>query len=464
MRASRAAALAVAVLLAPAIEARAQESSGARARTRESGEAPALLETRRDAPDYDGLPERGPDAGEVLLWIPRVLLAPVALTLDYGVRRPLGLLATSAEREGWPLLIVDFFTWNERRSGLVPTFIFAYGLQPGVGLQYFSNDEVAPGHSIHASLGFGGIDAMSAAAAYTIRTSDRVRMQLRGEGARRPDRVFSEIGWNTVEAQYRFREAWYDASLALIADFWRESRLTMRIGIDGHELDPNGYAALSDSPSLAQGIQTGRVLEPHGLQGGYVAYRQRFELAIDTREPEPAPGHGVRLEGEGELAFDPGDPLGRRWVRYGATAGAFLDVGHHRVLGLWGLVRFSDPVGPAPLVFPELVALGQEALLMQGFLQGQLRGRSALAATLEYVYPVWTHIDGRVHLSTGNVFAEHFSDFRAERLRFSFGIGLATAGDPGDAFQITVAAGTAPLIRGAAIESIQLVIGSRQGI
>ncbi|MDQ3037708.1 MAG: hypothetical protein M3Y87_35270 [Myxococcota bacterium] len=431
----------------------------------DSGEAPPLLETHRRTPDYDALPVPGPDAGEVLLWIPRVALAPVTLTLEYAVRRPIGALVTVAEREGWMLQLADAFTWNGRRSGVVPTFILAYGLQPGVGLVVFSNDDVARGHSIHASAGFGGVDAFNGAASYTIFTSgNRVRVELRGEGARRPDRVFSDIGWNTVEAQYRFRETWYAASLALIADFWRESRLSVRAGFDGHELDANGYAAFSDAPSLAEGIQTGRVLAPYGLASGYAAYRQRLELAIDSREPEPAPGHGFRIEAYGELAFDPGDPVARRWVRYGATAGAFVDVGDRRVIGLWGLARFADPLGSEPLVFTELVALGQESLLMQGFLRGQLRGRSAVAATLEYVYPVWTHLDGRVHLSTGNVFGEHLSDFRPERLRFSLGLGLATAGEPDSAFQITVAVGSAPLIRGASIESVQLVIGSRQGI
>lgn len=465
---SVAALLAISLLVAaPAVHAQVAGDPPARDddTSDDASEEPRLLDTHRARPDYDGLPEPGADAGDVLIWIPRVVFAPVTLVLDYGIRRPLGELMTVAEREGWPALLLDTFTWNERRSGIVPTFMLAYGLQPSVGLELFSNDDAAPGHSLGVSLAYGGNDYLKAGASYAIRThADRVRLELRALAAKRPDRVFSDIGWNTVEAQYRFREEWYEASLGLDVDFWRESRLSLRAGVDGHRFDANGYAAFSDSPSLAEAIQTGRVLTPPGLESGYTAYRQSAELAIDTRELEPAPGHGVRVEAQGELAFDPGDPHAHRWVRWGGAAGAFVDVGHRRVFGLWGLARFSDPLGPSPVAFTELIALGQEALLMQGFLQGQLRGRSAVAATLEYIYPIWTRLDGRLHLSVGNVFGEHLVDFRAERLRFSFGLGVATAGEPDDALHFAIAAGSSPLIQGAAIESIQLVVGTRQGL
>lgn len=428
-------------------------------------EAPgALLERHREVPDYDGLPEPGPDAGEVLLWIPRVLFAPITLVLDYGLRRPLGWLATTAEREGWPTLLLDALTWNERRSGIVPSFLLAYGLQPTGGLRLFSNDDIAPGHSLDASISYGGNDFVQGAASYTVRTSgDRVRGTVGGTGARRPDLVFSGIGWDADAVQYRYRSTWYAADAELAIDFWRESRLVVRAGIDGHEYDADGYAALSDSPSLEDAIQSGRFEVPYGLAGGYVAYRQRLELAIDSRELEPAPGHGVRIEGHGELAVDPGDPSARRWVRWGAAAGAFVDLGHHRVIGVWGLAHFADPIGSAPLPFEELVALGQDALLMQGFLRGQLRGRSGVATTLEYVYPIWTRLDGRLHVSVGNVFGEHLEDFAFERLRVSFGIGIATAGDPDSALHFALAAGTAPFVEGATIDSVQLLVGTRRG-
>ena len=426
-------------------------------------ESDALLTEHREVPDLDSRAPEGPDAGEVALWIPRVLLSPLTLVLDYGIRRPLGLLVTTAERENWDGLLLGLFTWNQQRSAILPTFFLAYGMQPTVGLMFFSNDEVAPGHSIGASLQFGGVEALQGSASYAISSGNGFRVELGGGGGRRPDRVFSGIGWEAQAEQYRFHESWYRGELTLRSDFWRQSALQIRSGVDGHAYDPNGYAVLSNSPSLAQGIAQGAVESPPGLEEGFVAYRQRVEIALDSREPEPAPGHGVRIEGGGELVVDLVDPLGRRWVRYGGGVGAFLDLGDRRVLALWGLARFADPIGPGEVPFTELAALGEQALLMQGFLRGQLRGRSAVASTLEYLYPVWTRLDGRLHISVGNVFDEHLAGFAPERLRLSFGVGIATAGDPDSAMQLTIAAGTAPFVNGTNIDSVQMVLGSRQG-
>ncbi|AKF11204.1 hypothetical protein [Sandaracinus amylolyticus] len=429
-------------------------------------EAPdAPITAHRARPDYDGRAEPGPDAGEVLLWVPRVVFFPVTLVLDYGIRRPIGLVLETAERERWPTLLLDALTWNERRSGIVPTFFVAYGLQPSGGLLFFSNDDVAPGHSLGASFNFGGVDYLQGSASYAIATGSGFRVELRGEGGRRPDRVFSGLGWDARAVQYRFREAWYEAQLGVRADrFWRESRIEVITGVDGHEFDPRGYAALSNnSPSMAEGIAQGEIQAPPGLDRPYAVSRSRASFALDTREPEPAPGHGVRVEAHGELVFDLDDPMRRRWARWGGGVGTFLDLGAHRVLGLWGIARFADPLGDEEIPFTDLIALGEEELLMQGFLRGQLRGRSAVATTLEYRYPIWTRLDGRLHVSVGNAFGAHLEDFALERLRLSFGMGIATAGEPDGAVEIAVAAGTAPFVDGAGIDSVQLVFGSRQG-
>jgi hypothetical protein len=446
---------------APETEAVDTEASATEATDAEREE----ITRRRGRPDYDHRDDEGPDAGEALVWIPRIAFAPITLVLDYVIRRPLGWLATVVEREQWIDAVLDFLTWNERRSGLVPTFFVAYGLQPSVGLVLFSNDDIAPGHSLNASASFGGIDFLEGSASYGIVDRERVHFTLRGVAGMRPDRVFSGIGWDAQAVQYRFRERWYDVDLVMRANLWRESSITLSAGVDGHDFDPDGYAVLAiSSPPLSSAIQQGLIEAPYGLDAPYVVARPRVDVAIDSREREPSPGHGVHLDGHAEMALDVNDPLDRRWVRWGASLGGFLDLGAHRVLGLWALARFSDPIGGAPVPFTELVALGQEALLLQGFLRGQLRGRSAAAATLEYLYPIWTRLDARLHVSVGNAFDAHLQDFAFERLRLSFGIGIATAGDPDEAFQITLAAGAAPFVEGSAIQSVQVVFGSRRGL
>lgn len=428
-----------------------------------TGECDLLVE-RRSAPDYDGRDELGPEPSDVLLWVPRVLLAPLSWFLDYGIRRPLGFLLEIVEREHWDSAIIDFFTWNEGCSGVVPRFFIAYGLQPSAGLSLFSNDEVAEGHSVRASATTGGVDLLEAGASYAIEIPERrSRVMASARVGRRPDRVFSGIGWDAVSERYRFRESEYDISASTSFDFWRESLFMIRLGVDGHEFDPNGYVVLGSSPSLATGIETGQIAEPYGLEQPYVVFRSRAEFAVDSREREPKRGDGARIDAHAELAFDLNDPLARRWVQWGGSIGGFIDLGHHRVLGLWGLVRFSDPLGAEPVPFTELIALGQDALLMQGFLRGQLRGRSAVAATVEYRYPIWSRLDARIHVAVGNVFDTHFNDFEWERLRLSFGLGISTVGDPDEMLEIIVAAGTAPFVFGASVDSFQLVFGTRRG-
>src|SRR5690606_4216117 len=59
---------------------------------------PAPAPGRRPVPDYGRAPESR-DPAEALLWIPRVIFAPVHLVLEYLVRLPLGWLLRAVELE-----------------------------------------------------------------------------------------------------------------------------------------------------------------------------------------------------------------------------------------------------------------------------------------------------------------------------------------------------------------------------
>ena len=64
---------------------------------------------------------------------------------------------------------------------------------------------------------------------------------------------------------------------------------------------------------------------------------------------------------------------------------------------------------------------------MRGFKPNRLLGSSAIAATLEYRWPVWAFIDGTLQASVGNAFAgSHLDDFAPELLRFSFVGGISS--------------------------------------
>src|SRR5262249_24213836 len=70
----------------------------------------ALADTR-DLPDYAGR-EQPTTAGDVLIWVPRVLVSPLYLVSEFVIRRPLGGLITLAERNQVPQALYGFFTFG----------------------------------------------------------------------------------------------------------------------------------------------------------------------------------------------------------------------------------------------------------------------------------------------------------------------------------------------------------------
>ncbi|MET0411419.1 MAG: hypothetical protein ABW217_08975, partial [Polyangiaceae bacterium] len=77
--------------------------------SRASAESGASAESEdRKPPDYAGRDEPPPTPGEVLIWVPRVILFPPYLVTEYLIRTPLGWVIAGAERAGVPALLYDF--------------------------------------------------------------------------------------------------------------------------------------------------------------------------------------------------------------------------------------------------------------------------------------------------------------------------------------------------------------------
>src|SRR5690606_16142816 len=145
-------------------------------------------------PDYDAVSDPV-TAGEAGLWVPRVLLSPPYPGSEYVVRRPLGHVGTTAEKNQWPALLVDFFTFGpERKAGVIPTGIIDFGLRPSVGLYFFWNEFLAENNALRARAATGGHDW------WWFQLTDRLEVlpghdiALRGEFSTRPDRVFTGLG------------------------------------------------------------------------------------------------------------------------------------------------------------------------------------------------------------------------------------------------------------------------------
>ena len=99
----------------------------------------------RPLPDYDGRQDRPPSAGEVLIWVPRVIFYPVHLALEYLVRWPLVSLITVMEEYYVLQHVMDIFTWSEGKAGVFPTAFYEFGISPSVGFYAFQQDVFGPG-------------------------------------------------------------------------------------------------------------------------------------------------------------------------------------------------------------------------------------------------------------------------------------------------------------------------------
>jgi hypothetical protein len=244
-----------------------------------------------------------------------------------------------------------------------------------------------------------------------------------------------------------------------------------RVRFDG---SPDEYRDTSVDAALADGRLAA---PPPGLAGYTVAF-EKLALVFDTRpsrmsEPfvpasdfEPPPGSGARAvfgaqySSELESRAESGDTA-RQWLTYGSSLAGYLDLtGQQRTLGLGVSARCADPIGPAlPIPFTKLPSLGGNEL-MRGFRPLRLIDRSAIAATLNYRWPIWAYLDGNLDISIGNVFGARLAGFEWERLRLSADIGFRTLGSLDYPFEVLVGFGTETFESGAGIESFRLIFGT----
>lgn len=416
---------------------------------------------KRPVPDYDG---RGPEKrrGEGLLWVPRILASPLYLTSEYVLRRPLAVLVKTAEEDHWVQGLTNFFTFDKaHKIGLLPTFFYEFAFRPSVGAYFFWDDAFFPKNAFRVHVSTGGSGWYAASVTDRVTLADGISsLAIRGGWSRRSDYVFYGIGPSTHEyARSRYSADLADVSLKYIADLWRASSLNAYVGVRDMRFDANGSCC--HDPSLAERAAAGDLpVPPPGFDVGYTAVYQHLDAAVDTRKPAPVPGSGFRFEVSGEHAVDP--KARSSWAKYGATAGAFLDVtGKQRVLSFSLTMLFADPIrGDIP--FTEQVVLGG-AGPMAGFRPGRLIDRSAAIATLQYQWPIWVFIDGYAQLAMGNVFGAHLDGLAAKLMRVTTNIGIRTSGSRDQSFEILFGLGSETLDEGLRFTSKRFLIGATRG-
>jgi hypothetical protein len=418
---------------------------------------------KKPVPNYDGRPPPPTTAGDVAIWIPRVLASPFYGVSEYVLRRPLGALVTVAERDHWPAAILGFFTFGaEQKIGVIPTALVDFGFKPSVGLYFFWDDALVKGNAVRVHASTWGADWLSGSVADRIPIlGDDASLLLRLEGVRRPDYIFHGLGPRSGAERTRYSADKVDARAAFAMRGWRASSLSTSVGFRDMHFADKGCC---DDPTIGEGAALGRYELPAGFESGYSIAYQRVEAALDTRTKRPDPGSGMRLELEGEQGVSVPGHGTDHWLRYGGTLGAFLDLTNRwRVLSFAVTTLFVDPVGQRSTVpFTEAISLGGSGP-MRGFLAGRLIDRSAAVATLQYQWPIWVWLDGAMQLAAGNVFGEHLHGFEPALCRLSWSLGLRTVGSPDHAFEVLGGFGTETFKDGARVSSARIVVGATRG-
>jgi hypothetical protein len=435
------------------------------ARSSEPQPVPAThadVSPKRPIPDYDGRGSPPTTVGDVAIWVPRLVFSPLYLTSEYVIRRPLGALISAAERANVPTILYNFFTFGvDHNAGIVPIAFFDFGFLPSVGAYVFWNDAFFKDNDIRTHAAIWTTDWIAGSLTERIHFHKADALAFNVSAVRRPDHTFFGIGPRSLEsAKSRYGEDLIDGGASLDFALWRASRVQTGIGVRDVSLRDGHFAG---DPTLEQEVNAGVFPVPDGFNRGYTAEYNHVLVALDSRQPRPAPGSGVRVEIEGEQGNDVRHSPGSGWIRYGATAGGFYDLNDQgRVVSLSLATLFADPLGRQPIPFTELVSLGGSGA-MRGFYAGRLLDRSAAVVTARYRWPVWVWLDGSVVGAVGNVFGDHLQEFTPGLLRFSGSLGVESVGSPDSSLELLVGLGTETFDHGGQVDSLRIVLGTNHG-
>jgi len=422
---------------------------------------------RRQVPDYDGREPPPPTAGERLLWIPRILVFPAWLVTEFVLRRPLAALTRWVERragEGTsqksPL---RFLVFDDGRVQIIPTLLIDFGNQPSVGFYVRWNEAGHPNHHLRFHFAFWGPEWVKGRITTRWEPPDGdMRAELRLSAQRRADGRFAGLGSEARpdrSARYDWREL--EARASFEAEPWRQSSVMVAAGVLDQRFGNDGFCCPSIEERVAEGVY-GQL--PPGYPDGFTAVHLDTDLRLDTRRDRGQGSSGVSLRLHGRYAIDLEDPAGRRWLRFGGTAGAHWDAsGHAHILSLLVAVQGAHALrGQVP--FTQQVELSGRGA-MRGFRQGALMGNTGATLTLVYQWPIWDDwLDARAHVSLGNVYDGRFEQFALDRQRMSFGIGIGAVDELDHYFDFTLAWGTETFEQGFQVQFFRLALGGEWSI
>ncbi|HUM10275.1 MAG TPA: hypothetical protein VLT82_04910 [Myxococcaceae bacterium] len=419
---------------------------------------------RRERADFRGQQDPPPTTGEVLIWIPRVILLPAYLVTEYALRVPVGGLSTTAEKNRWGNTLFDFFAFGpDHRGGIFPTFFIDFGVRPSVGLHFFWDDTFVRDNRFTADVAWGGSNWVTVAMGDRYRFNQADSLSVAARWNRRPDNLYYGIG-PEVDVSKDARTRYGTDAISGSIDFEHvQGPLKVKAAARIDRTVFRDYSCCSD-PTLNERVAAGQLPAPPGFQQNTTAASIPLSVVIDTRPSGPWHRSGVRAGVEVAPAVDVTRGFDRSWIRYGGMLQGFWDMtGTGRVLGLGVWADFVDPFGDQPVPFTNLVTLGGTEPFV-GFIHGSLRDRSSLAAELSYNWPVFAHLEGVAGVSVGNVFDKHLRGFDVNLLRGSAELGIRTRDLGNSSFQFIVGVGTKPFREGFELKTFRFSFGVTYGL
>ena len=414
----------------------------------------------RAVPDYEGREPEGTTAVDVVAWIPRAILFPVRIVVDYGVRRPLGWLVTKAEHShGFRKFLRRMFREVENANPLIfPVALVDFGFKSSVGIRIvFRRGYLIPHSDVTLRAGTGGIDWYRA----EVETKTK-RGALRGRtfvGAnKRPDYVFYGIGGDTPDsARARYTARKLIGSVSVGGALEGIGEATLMSAITNTTFDESTY---DDDPSIEDQVAAGRIAGlPTGYPDGYSTARVGGKITLDTRFEGRRARSGARLDAMVERVVSL-DDMGGAWTRVELMLGAgmLLDPVAERKLDVRLGVQFVESDGNrSDVPFLELATLtGTEWL--RGTPAGRVFDVSAAAMIVDYHWPIAAWLDAHGHLGAGNVFGRGLGGFSLGALRGSIGGALTIAGLTDRQLGASVAFGTEPLGDGVDVTSVRFLL------
>jgi hypothetical protein len=414
----------------------------------------------RPVPDYDGREEPPETTGEKLLWVPRVALYPAYLATEYLFRWPINSFGRYAEKNKLPTQIVNFFSFGEERQFLLyPTALVDFGFRPSVGLHFVGRRFPWPTHQVGVDAAFGGSRYFALGVKDRIQLDTHSQLTTKVKWDQRPDLIFHGVGWNTLDTDLsRFQLRRTEVSVGYRNQVPQRGWYRFDLGIRSADFQDGSCCG---DPGIESKISAGVFPAPEGFRSGYTSFRQVGEIGWGDKASRPEELLGVRANLLLEHAFSLRGGFRSGWLHYGGSLTGFVAFNRrYRVLSLTVDGRFVRPTAgsTSTVPFTELVRLGGNRP-MQGFREARLLDESALAATLEYRWPVWTFLDGFLNFEVGNVFGRDLAGFRFDRLRKSFGLGLKAPTEGEETFSLTMAFGSKPFDQGGTFNEFRFLVG-----